>query len=434
MSDTVHPDLSGAKHTAPPADPFWWCAAIALAFAGLAAIRLGIPTKLYFDEVHYIPAARTLALLTHPVNAEHPLLGKALFALAMDAVGDTPLGWRIASLIGGVLGLFAFMRMMWWASFSRAVTVIAGLLLATSFLWFVHARIAMLDGPMAAFTMLAGWAFVRGVRQPNRARWQFALAGVLMGLALGTKWSIAPLLIWPGLAFLWTKIRDTGTGFLLAREGGMAPGMRLPEAALWLGLVPLVVYWLTFAPAFFYLANALGPLDFIGQHERMLGLQSSVVQHHPYQSVWWQWVLDLRAIWYLYENVDGAQRGVLLIGNPATMVFGLAALLWSAWRWVRSGEVLWLAAPLAWLSLMALWVVANKPVQFFFHYLMPMTALIAALALVTGRWWDEGRRWPAWLAVACAMAFFAYFFPILTAAPLDSNQAFLRWAWWSAWR
>ncbi|MXP10018.1 phospholipid carrier-dependent glycosyltransferase [Pseudoblastomonas halimionae] len=415
-------------------DPFWWCAAIAMAFAGLAAIRLGIPTRPYFDEVHYVPAARTLESLTHPVNAEHPLLAKALLALAIDAVGDTPVAWRIPALIAGTLGLFAFMRMLWWATFSRAVPLIGGLLLATNFLWFVHARIAMLDGPMAGFAMLAGWAFVRGLREPARARWQFALAGVLMGLALGTKWSIAPLLVLPGLAFLWAKARDTGTALVTAREGGLVPGMRLPEAALWLGLLPLVVYWLTFAPAFFYLHDALGPLDIVGQHERMFALQSSVVKGHPYQSVWWQWIFNLRAIWYLYEVVDGAQRGIVLIGNPATMVFGLAALVWSAWRWIRSGEALWLAPPLAWVALMALWALADKPVQFFFHYMMPMTALIVALALVTGRWWDEGRRWPAWVVVGASIAFFAYFFPILTAAPLQDDQAFLHWAWWSGWR
>lgn len=421
-----------------PNDPIWWCAGIAFAFAILAAIRFGIPSKLFFDEVHYIPAARTLADLVQPANVEHPLLGKALFAGAIALFGDGPVGWRMVPWASGVLGLFAFMRMLWWASFSRSVVVIGGLLLATSFTWIVHARHAMLDGPMAGFALLAAWAFVRGLREPatgiGRVRWQFALAGVLMGLALGTKWSVAPLLVLPGLAFAWAKLRDSGARGLVAAEGGAVPGMRLPEAALWLGLLPLATYWLTFAPAFFYAVDPLSPFDLVGQHRKMIWLQSSVVEGHPYQSVWWQWIFNLRGIWYLYEVVDGAQRGVLLIGNPVTMLLGLGSLALCAWRWVRSGEPLWLAPPLAWLALMALWIVAEKPVQFYFHYMLPAIALMAALALVTGRWWDAGKRWPAYVAVFGAALAFAYYWPVLTAAELANNQAFLKWAWWSGWQ
>lgn len=419
-------------------DPIWWCVGIAMLFAVAASIRLGIPSSPFFDEVHYIPAARTLGDLAAPANVEHPLLGKALFAGGMALLGDGPIGWRIVPWLSGVLGLFGFMRMLWWASFSRAAAVIGGLLLATSFTWIVHARQAMLDGPMAGFALLAAWAFVKGLRRPERARRQFALAGVLMGLSLGTKWSVAPLLVLPGLAFLYAKLRDEGLRGLVTAEGGavlgMRPKMTLAEAALWLGLLPLAAYWLTFAPAFFYTSEPLSPFDILGHHQRMIWLQASVVEQHPYQSVWWQWVFNLRGIWYLYEVTGGAQRGVLLIGNPATMLLGLGALVLSAWRWLRSGEPLWLAPPLAWLALMGLWVVAEKPVQFYFHYLLPSVALIAALALVTGRWWDDGRRWPALVAVGGAAVFCAYFWQVLTAGALADSQDFLKWAWWSGWR
>ncbi|RYF68831.1 MAG: DUF11 domain-containing protein, partial [Cytophagaceae bacterium] len=63
----------------------------------------------------------------------------------------------------------------------------------------------------------------------------------------------------------------------------------------------------------------------------MLRMQESVIKPHPYQSTWTDWIIDRRAIWYLYEPADGAQRGVLLIGNPLTMLLGLPAMLWCAW-------------------------------------------------------------------------------------------------------
>ena len=40
-----------------PRDPLAWHALIALAFLGLVLVRLTIPSKPFFDEVHYLPAA-----------------------------------------------------------------------------------------------------------------------------------------------------------------------------------------------------------------------------------------------------------------------------------------------------------------------------------------------------------------------------------------
>ena len=42
------------------ADPLAWCWAITLAFLALALHRLTIPSQPYFDEVHYLPAARAI--------------------------------------------------------------------------------------------------------------------------------------------------------------------------------------------------------------------------------------------------------------------------------------------------------------------------------------------------------------------------------------
>ena len=46
--------------------------------------------------------------------------------------------------------------------------------------------------------------------------------------------------------------------------------------------------------------------------------------------------MNWRAIWYLYEVVDGGQRGILLVGNPFSMIAGLPALGWCVWAgWKR---------------------------------------------------------------------------------------------------
>ena len=417
-------------------DPADWCAVIAVFFLALVWWRLGIPHEIYFDEVHYVAAARKL-LDGVRANPEHPMLAKLVLATAIDWFGDRPLVWRIPSAVGGALGLFAFSRMVWFASGSARAAVLAAVLLATNFFWFIHSRIAMLDMTMAVLAMLAGWQLAAAVRLPQQGRWRLALGGVLMGLALGAKWSVAPALVLPGLVFLAGKLKDQGRRFLWARGGGPVPGISLIEAGLWLGLVPLAVYWLTFWPAFHWTPRPVNPWAPLAWHDYMLTLQDSVKKPHPYRSVWYQWVGNWRAIWYLYKEVDGAQRGVVLIGNPFTMLAGLAALGWALWVGVRQRRADLLAFAALYFTTLLFWAASGKPVQFLYHYLLPSTFLMALLALALDA---AGRRSDRWrrllpLGLGLSVAMFIWFYPIISGYPLCCGRpSFQFWMWLPSWR
>jgi len=130
-----------------------------------------------------------------------------------------------------------------------------------------------------------------------------------------------------------------------------------------------------------------------------------------------------------------AQRGVLLIGNPLTMLLGLPALLWclaaGAVRrdWTRLGAVIGYAVSLG------LWLIAPKPVQFYYHYFVPHFFLLAALALACSdlRRLPKG-AWLAWAIPAASVAMFAWFFPIIAALPLKSVNSFVTWTWLAGWQ
>jgi dolichyl-phosphate-mannose-protein mannosyltransferase len=420
--------------TANQRDPLGWCIAITLAFMALAWHRLGIPSEIYFDEQHYVIAARKL-LAMEGFNPEHPMVGKALIAGSIALLGDTPLYWRVPSWLFGGIGLFAIGRAMWWASQRRFATLAAMGLVATDFAWFIQSRIAMLDMFMAAFAMLALWQFAIAVRKPHQGRWRLAATGVLLGLAMASKWSVIAPAMLPGLAFLIAKARTTRRRMLWAREGGLVPGIGLIEAGLWLGLVPLVIYWATFAPTFLYASHATDPFDPIGHHQWMIQLQDSVRKPHAYATQWYQWVFDQRGIWYLYREIDGAQRGIVLIGNPFTMLAGLPAVGWALYAGLRQRRGDALAAALLYLVAIGMWIGNGKPVQFYYHYLLPGTFLMACLALLLDYLWNEGRRWLAGGALVASAAMFAHFYPILSAAKLCCGRpSFEYWMWLSSWR
>lgn len=437
------PSPAAALPPARPRDPLGWVLAMTGIFALLAGWRLAIPSILYFDEVHYVPAAREFLSLIQTGageyrNREHPLLAKELIALGMLVFGDNPLGWRIMPWASGVLAFFAALRALWHASHDRYATLAFGLLLATGFPLFIHSRIAMLDIVMASALAVAAWQFAAACAQPEQGRWRLALTGIAIGCALGAKWNAIPLAMVPGITFFIARALAGRRRLLLSRRGAPVPGITLVEAFVWLGIVPLAVYTATYVPGYWWADAAhpspLASQGLIGLHREMFELQSQLKTPHRYMSQWSQWVLNTRGIWYLYEEIDGAMRGVLLVGNPLTMWLGLPALAWCLVEGVWQRNWARLAAALGYAAALGLWVIAPKPVQFYYHYLVPSFFLLAALALAC----SDLRRLPKgeWLAggvLAGALLVAAYFFPIIAALPIAGPDAYLDWMWLKGW-
>eukprot|EP01037_Dinobryon_pediforme_P014179 gene14179-14299_t len=448
-------------------DPLIPTLLIVAAFFVLGLCRLAIPSKMMFDEIHYIPAARRLIDLTRRLNPEHPLLGKEGIAIGIRLFGDHSFGWRFPNLVLGSVGLFAGARAMWWASGSRRASLIFAFLIATDFIWFILSRIAMLDMAMASMLALGLWQWALSAQpqwaDPAQAgrrggRWHLILAGTFFGLSLGGKWNGAPLIVLPGLLFAWQRaaalnlIAHPGIGgwrgvvrvlrslrfamlgrWLFATRAGPVRGVSLAEAGLWLGLWPAAVYLATFAPAFFYHVQPMTFGGLFAWQRYMLQLQDSVVKPHRYMSRWWQWILNLRPIWFLYERIDGSQRGVLMIGNPFSMIAGLPGLVWCAWKGWRGEGLPALIVVLYGLSLI-FWAFNGKPVQFYYHYELAACFLMAALALMLARWWDAGLRWPGRTALVLTMVVFIGFYPIISAGPLPGKKGYLDYMWLKTWR
>lgn len=420
-----------------PHDPLGWTIAFSFGFLALLLYRLAIPGSFYFDEIHYIPAARALLLESRLLNPEHPMLGKLILAGGIGLFGDNPWGWRLPPALAGALTLFAGMRAIWFASCRRFATLGYGILLASGFMLFVQSRVAMLDGFMLAFLAVALWQAAAAIREPETGRRRLAITGVAMGLSLGAKWNVAPLLPLFGLAFLVWRWMAGRRRLLTSRRGLPVPGVSLLEAAVWLGLVPLLVYAATYLPGYALETGAITD-NLLAHHQRMLALQESVTTPHNYQSTWTEWVTNRRPIWYLYEVTDGAQRGIVMLGNPLTMLLGLPALLWCAWAAIfpdaegRRDRAALAVAVLYGVGF-AFWIVAPKPIQFFYHYMIPHCFLLAALALALDALWRRGWRVAAVLPIAGSVALFAWFYPILSAGPLTGLASFQRWMWLDSW-
>ena len=119
------------------------------------------------------------------------------------------------------------------------------------------------------------------------------------------------------------------------------------------------------------------------------------------------------------------------------MLAGLPALGWCLWAGLRNGRGDALGFAVLYLAALGMWIGNGKPVQFYYHYLLPGTFLMACLALALDDMWRMGRRQrqTALAAMTAALLCFAWFLPIISAARLaDGKKSYVTWMWLASWR
>ena len=403
-----------------PRRPLTVAILIGLAAELLFLVRLAVPHIPVFDETHYVPAARALLELSRPANIEHPLLGKTLIAIGMAVFGDNPFGWRVMSTIaatGVVVGAFAILQL----AFGRVRTSLFGAsLVLLNFTVYVQARIAMLDGFMAAFVIAGIALFIWALQRGGWGRWLATAAA--FGLAAACKWTALPYAGLAGAAFLWIKWRDRDA----------FPEVGLIGGAILFGAGATAAYIVTFAPAFFYASEPMTLARLLPFQAEMYARQTQLLPQHTYQSPWWSWPIDMRPVWYLYERADGAQRGILMIGNPVIMWGGLIAVAACVWAWIKSADPRPLAAASLWLASVAMWAAIPKSLGFYYYYYLSSIFICFAIAAAFDHWRDRSKHWDESFAIV-AFGLLLYFFPILSGQALPDAGAFRRWTWFDSW-
>ena len=154
--------------SAPPVSPAHTSLiAVILFLASHFAMLVGVtsPEKFYFDEVHYVPAARQMLEPVMPspmLNPMHPPLAKQMIALSIRSFGDNPLGWRYPATLFGALAIVAvyFCGLALFAAQGPAVAT--ALIAFFNQMLFVQSRIAMLDIFSLAFGLFGIAAFMQG--------------------------------------------------------------------------------------------------------------------------------------------------------------------------------------------------------------------------------------------------------------------------------
>jgi dolichyl-phosphate-mannose-protein mannosyltransferase len=480
-----------------------WAVTLALTLlAGVVRLwNLGHPTDHgtpIFDEKHYVPQAwqmiRNGGVEDNPGYelVVHPPVAKQLIALGELLLGYNGWGWRLSAAVAGTLCVLLIVRIVRRLTRSTLLGAIAGVLLIVDGVSHVQSRIGMLDIFLALFVLAAFGCLVvdreqvyarlatvvREGRVADTAfgprlgvRWWRLAAGVLLGLACGTKWSgVYYLVAFGAMSLLWDGYARRAAGVRRPWAGTL---VRDTGPALWaLAIVPvgayLATWWAWFASETgtdrHVVGNEIGtggPFSFVPDPLRALWHYSAAVldfhaglhtpaKPHPWESKPWSWPMGLRPMLYYYESGadapgcgrDDCVSAVMLIGTPALWWLSLPVLTWSLWRAVSTPDWRYAAALTGYLTGWLPWLV-NLDRQMYFFYMTPVAPfLVIAVTLVLGeilgRARDGAERRSTGLLVVSlyvglVVANFVWLWPVLTGGSITPEH----WnaeLWLPSWR
>jgi len=376
---------------------------------------------LIFDESYYVNAARVLLGWTVPTganyagspvgldpNTEHPPLGKLLIATSMLAFGDNGLGWRIPSVVAGMVALGAVYGIVRAGGESAWLAILAVVLVAFDNLTLVHGRIGTLDMLALAPILVGAWLALR-------ERW--GLAGLAMAVGLLVKLTA----IWGVVAvLLYVMLRAGGRWWRerrVPRSELLGPAMfGVTVLAVWfVGLGVLDARFTTFS----------SPIEHL---RRMIDygatLQAPAAQPGfcpGTDSRPWDWLFNACQIPYLRVDVTVRSAGQVVSSVPSIDIRGALnpllvgaiplATLWLLWHARATGSrvaiwaVAWGAAN--YLPYVAL-ALTTRRIMYLYYMLPVVPAIAVAIALLLLR---SGMpvivRWG--FVAAYALGFAAYF-------------------------
>jgi hypothetical protein len=385
-------------------------------------------------------------------------------------VGGNSFGWRFPGVLVAALMAVCIYLLARFLFSRRSVALIAWALVLAEGMLFANARIGMNDTYVAFFIVAALTIFVPlwlgRWRSPLAALGGLPLVGVLLGLALASKWvgayaigavvllillrsSIGRLValvgmigmtallgylainqdapsveqphqLWPFLLLM------LGLTVLLAIAITLRPVLDRPRQAWleprrWLGLpfvlvlvilvaLPLVVYTASYIP-WVELGNRW-TADFPAGHsgQTFLDLQRSMYSYHnelhvahAASSPWWAWPLDLKPVWFQQDDyAASALSEIYDTGNIVIFWLAIPAVGWLSWQAWRRRSLPLAFIVLAILAMWLPWARINRA-TFQYHFLTVVPFTVLALAYFLAELW-HGPSARTWLLARLSAA------------------------------
>ncbi len=213
-------------------------------------------------------------------------------------------------------------------------------------------------------------------------------------------------------------------------------------------LVPALIYLLSYIPFRDY--SDRGLVDRMIQNQNtMFGYHSTLESTHDFSSVWYEWPVLKRPIWFHSHIVTttllgGLREGISSFGNPAVWWTGIPAALFMAYLWARKKDRTAAFLVVGYLAQYLPWFFVSR-ITFIYHYFPSVPFVVLMITYGLGQWdrrlaacpeksravKGEKAAFYATAALYGALAFglFLLFYPVLSGQPVEAYYVskYLRW-------
>ncbi|MGA0410580.1 MAG: dolichyl-phosphate-mannose--protein mannosyltransferase [Candidatus Nanopelagicaceae bacterium] len=398
--------------------------ALILFLAGLFRFwNLGVPNKLVFDEVYYVDGANDYLSSAVELNdgaAEfvvHPPAGKWLIAMGIQLIGDSPVGWRFSAALFGTLSILIIYFVALRLFNSPLLALISAGLMSIDGLHLVMSRTALLDIFLMFFLLSAFLALLYE---------RHLVAALLLGLALGTKWSAVYFIVALGIYIAFTNRKRlllyipiipityllTWSGWLISDKGWSRDSSSNPLIALY---------------------------DY---HRQILNFHTGLTTDHSYEASPWNWLVLGRPTSFFYETpntcgTDNCSQEILAMGTPIIWWFGVIAIFITLGYFIYRRERTAGLILLALLSNYLPWLFFPERTTFYFYAIAFLPFLILAISYSIKLYLEDEILRPKRLqnlyaALGLTALVFAYFAPIYLGIVLTYDDWYAR-MWLPSW-
>lgn len=387
----------------------------------------------YFDEVYHVRTAYEHLQGISPYEISHPPLGKLLIALGIAVCGMHPLGWRIVGCLCGI-AMIPVLYLLAKRLFGREdLSLAAAALLSLDFMHFTQTRIALIDAPAVLLILLMYLLMYRYYHSTpeelpyRQALVRLVLCGAVMGFGISVKWTVVYAAL--GLAVLFA------IGAVRRHRLGESAFRTCLWCVLFFGVVPLVIYFLSYLP--YYMADPATPAwnIFWDNQVYMLTYHGGLDAAHAFSSPWYTWPLMLRPIWYYGAKAlaaEGLCSSITAFGNPAVWWCGILCmlLLLLKRRKTRADVFILIGFAAQYLT----WAFITRP-TFIYHFFASVPFLILAAVSVIGDLSTRYQRCRFLLPglLTCAAVLFVMFYPVFSGMVVDRGYVMQVLSWLPGW-
>ena len=307
--------------------------------------------SMYFDEIYHARTGYEHLKGMTPYETTHPPLGKVLISWCIGIFGMTPFGWRFAGTLAGVLmlpGLYLTARQLFK---KRRYAILCCLMLALDTLHYTQTRLATIDSYVVLFIIWSYFFMFRWMLCDffGRPLWRsiipLALSGIMMGLAVASKWTGCYAGV--GLAILFfvsvgrraytvyrerNNDRPASEREKTAKEHGtLWLVITVASCLIWFVAIPAMTYYASYIP-YFAPNGGVSLQRIINTAEGMLTYHSQpgLGMDHPYYSPWYEWPFAVvKPMYYAADSYEpaGYASSILAFGNISVWWIGFASLL-----------------------------------------------------------------------------------------------------------